>query len=104
LGPHDCEVTMRLEDKDARQGRTGRPVLWVLVGSMLLLGIAGAGLMMWIGGDTARTPTQAASESAIGAPSATGSTSARTPSANPAYPAPAETRDVNEPGAARQNR
>ncbi len=95
---------MRVEDDAARQGRTGRPVLWVLVGSLLLLGIAGAGLMTWIGGDTERSPTQAASESAVGAPSATGSTSARTPSANPAYPAPSETKDVNQPGATQQNR
>jgi uncharacterized iron-regulated membrane protein len=95
---------MRVNDDDARQGGTGRPVLWVLLGSLLLLGISGAGLMMWIGGDTERSPTQAASEAAIGAPSATGSTSARTPSANPAYPAPAETKDVNQPGATQQNR
>lgn len=95
---------MPIADDDARQGGTGRPVLWVLLGSLALLGMSGTGLMMWIGGDTARTPTQAASESAVGLPSATGSTSARTPSANPAYPAPSETRDVNQPGATQQNR
>ncbi|KAA2235717.1 hypothetical protein [Salinarimonas soli] len=95
---------MAVEDDAARQGRTGRPVLWVLVGSLILLGVAGAGLMSWIGGGENRTPTQAASESAVGAPSATGSTSSRTPSANPAYPAPTETKDVNKPGATQQNR
>jgi flagellar basal body-associated protein FliL len=95
---------MRVEDDAARQGRTGRPVFWVLIGSLLLLAVSGAGLMMWIGSDAERTPTQAASESAVGAPSATGSTSARTPSANPAYPVATETRDVNQPGATQQNR
>lgn len=95
---------MRVDDDAARQGRTGRPVLWVLIGSLVLLGIALVSLMGWIGGGENRTPTQAASESAIGAPSATGSTSARTPGANPAYPAPTETTDVNKPGATQQNR
>ncbi len=95
---------MAIEDDAARQGSTGRPVLLVLVGSLVLLGIALVFLMGWIGGDENRSPTQAASESAVGAPSATGSTSARTPSPNTAYPAPAETRDVNQPGATQQNR
>ncbi len=95
---------MQVEDDAARQGRTGRPVLWVLIGSLVLLGIALVSLMGWIGSDAERTPTQAASESAVGAPSATGSTSARTPSANPAYPVSTETKDVNKPGATQQNR
>lgn len=95
---------MPITDDDARQGGRGRPVLWVLLGSLLLLAISGAGLMTWIGSDAERTPTQAASESAIGAPSVTGSTSARTPSANPAYPVSTETTNVNKPGATQQNR
>ncbi len=95
---------MRVTDDKARQGGTGRHVLWVLIGSLGLLGMSGTGLMMWIGSDTERTPTQTASEGAVGLPSATGSSSARTPSPNPAYPAPSETRNVNEPGATQQNR
>ncbi|HYF54922.1 MAG TPA: hypothetical protein VEA41_11750 [Salinarimonas sp.] len=92
---------MRVTDDSARQGRTGKPVFWVLATSLFLLFVAGAGLMMWIGSGEPRTPTQAASESAINPPGvtgSTGSTSDRTPAANPMYPAPSETTNVNRPG------
>lgn len=74
-------------DQRARQGGRGRPVLVVLVGSMVLLGIVMVGLMTW---NSSKTP---ADQQAISRPatnsSASSSNTSRVPTENPAYPAPA---------------
>src|SRR5215210_6253764 len=88
-----------LPDDRARQGRKGRPVLMVLVGSLVLLGLYMVGLMLWSGSSSPDSPSQNASRqsttgSATGSGSGPGSPAAsshtaRTPTANPAYPSPA---------------
>ena len=80
-----------VRDDEARQGRKGRPVLWVLIGGLALMLSSMAAYLVWVGSESPDDPGQAASRAAV-----TGSTSgssdsnasARTPSANPAYPAP----------------
>src|SRR5215213_3202284 len=82
-------------DDRARQGRRGRPVLMVLVGSLVLLGLYMIGMMMWSGSTSPDSPSQNASrQSTSGSASGSGSgaSSSNTsgvPTANPAYPAPA---------------
>jgi hypothetical protein len=49
----------RLTGVKARQGRLGRPVLWVLIGSLVLLAFYVIGLMTWM-----RTDLQERSEPA----------------------------------------
>ncbi len=79
-----------VRDDEARQGRKGRPVLWVLIGGMALMLSFMAVYLVWIGSESPDDAGQAASRAAV-----TGSTSgssdsnasARVPSANPAYPA-----------------
>jgi hypothetical protein len=82
-------------DDRARQGRRGRPVLGVLIGSLVLLGIALFALLTWNGSKTPDSPSQNASREATtgsATGSGSGASSANTsgvPTANPAYPAPA---------------
>ena len=81
-----------VSDNRARQGPRGRPVLMVLVGSLVLLGVYMIGLMVWSGSESPPSPSQDASRAATtGTPQgkAGGNPSDRTPSANPAYPAQA---------------
>ena len=82
----------------ARQGAKGRPVLYVLLGSLALLAIAMVGLMTWNGAnapkDYASQSQDASRQQITGSPSGTGgvssSNSAGVPAGNPAYPVPAE--------------
>lgn len=82
-------------DDRARQGRKGRPVLMVLVGSLVLLGLYMIGMMMWSGSTSPDSASQNASRQATtGSPTGSGSgaSSSNTsgvPAANPAYPSPA---------------
>jgi cytoskeletal protein RodZ len=74
------------EDR-VRQGPKGRPVLLVLVGSLLLIGLYLVSLLVWSGAESPTHPSQAASQQTITRPES--SNTAHTPPANPAYPAPA---------------
>jgi len=77
-------------DDSARQGPKGRPVLIVLVGSLVLAGIFLAGMLIWSGMRSPDHPSQDASREAItGAPSGSRNPSDRTAPANLAYPSPA---------------
>ena len=78
-------------DQRVRQGPKGRPVLMVLIGSLVLLGIYMVSLMVWSGSETPDSASQNASrQSATGTTSGSSSAnpSDRTTPANPAYPAP----------------
>lgn len=82
-----------VRDERARQGPSGRPVLGVLVGALVLCAVALAGFMLWAGSGSPDAPSQEASrQSTTGSPS--GSTNAnptdRTSPANPAYPVPTD--------------
>ena len=82
----------------ARQGGKGRPVLYVLVASLVLLGIYMVGLMTWSSStsqsNVSNQSTDAMRETTTGSTTGrgNGASSANTgsvPTANPAYPAPA---------------
>jgi flagellar basal body-associated protein FliL len=89
----------RLKPQDSRQGERGKPVLWVLVASLVLLAIATVGLLTW---NSANAPKDYASQSqdasrkevtgsvngqSGGAPA---SNSSGVPGGNPSYPQPAQ--------------
>lgn len=84
--------------KAARQGPRGKPALYVLIGSLVLLAIYMVGLLTWSGStappsqpsesqDAARRTVTGSPSGQSGAPSSTNS--ADVPAGNPAYPAPA---------------
>ncbi len=80
-------------DDRARQGPSGRPVLGVLLGGLLLCAVAIGGYMIWVGTESPDAPSQEASrQSTTGTPS--GSSNAnptdRISPANPAYPVPTD--------------
>lgn len=81
-----------VSDDRARQGPSGRPVLGVLLGGLTLLGIALAGLMIWIGSTTPDSPSQdAARQTTTGDPKGrTANPTNQISPANPAYPTPSE--------------
>jgi hypothetical protein len=89
----------RVPEQSARQGKRGKPVLYVLLASLALLGVAIAGLMTWQGANSPKdrpTLSQDASRQEVTG-SVTGSTnttssanSGNVPAANPAYPSPAQ--------------
>jgi hypothetical protein len=84
-----------VQDDQARQGRKGRPVLMVLVASLVLLGIYMVGMMVWSGSTSPDSASQNASrQSTTGSASGSGggvssSNTSGTPAGNPAYPVPA---------------
>ena len=89
----------QLSGQDGRQGKRGRPALYVLVASVGLMVAALAGLMMWQG---ASSPPDYASQSqdasrrevtgSVNGQSggATPSNSSAVPGGNPSYPQPAQ--------------
>lgn len=77
-----------LPDQRARQGGPGRPVLYVLVGSLILLGVYMVSLMTWSGSTTPTSPQQASSQQSS-SPGPSSANTSSVPAANPAYPAPA---------------
>ncbi|AYO84321.1 MULTISPECIES: lipase chaperone [Methylobacterium] len=88
----------QLSGQDGRQGKRGRPALYVLVASVGLMVAALAGLMMWQGASSPpdyASQSQAASRKQVtGSESGTGgatspSNSSAVPGGNPAYPQPA---------------
>ncbi|WP_114943362.1 hypothetical protein [Microvirga calopogonii] len=92
-------MAQQIPDDRARQGGSGRPVLGVLIGSLLLLAVAVSGYLIWAGSTSPDDPgTDAARANVTG--STTGSSNAnpsnRTSPANPAYPAPGARPTANE--------
>jgi hypothetical protein len=82
-----------VQDDRARQGPQGKPVLGVLIGTMVLCAVALAGYMLWAGSQSPDSSSQDASRQATtGTPKGSSSSnpSDRTKPENPAYPAPAE--------------
>lgn len=81
-------------EERARQGPKGRPVLMVLIGSLVLLGACLAFYMIWASRsppDTLRQDAATSSGSSVsGTTGGAGNPSNRTPPANPAYPAPTD--------------
>ena len=92
-------MAQMVPDDRTRQGGSGRPVLGVLIGSLLLLAVAVTGYMIWVGSTSPDDPgTDAARAATTG--STTGSSNAnptnRITPANPAYPAPGAKPSANE--------
>ncbi|MBX9932272.1 MAG: hypothetical protein K2Y56_12155 [Methylobacterium sp.] len=89
----------RVPEQSARQGKRGKPVLYVLLGSLALLAVAIASLMTWQGANSPKdysSKSQDASRQEVTG-SVTGSTnspassnSSNVPGSNPAYPSPAQ--------------
>ncbi|AWN47905.1 hypothetical protein DK419_17545 [Methylobacterium terrae] len=92
---------------EARQGAKGRPVLYVLLGSLALLAIAMVGLLSWNGANAPKdyaSQSQDASRQQItgstnGSGGVSSSNSAGVPAGNPAYPAPAEPKSTGSTNA-----
>ena len=79
-----------VSDDRARQGPQGRPVLYVLLGSLVLLGLFMVAFLTWSGSAPNTNPSQGASrESVTKTPQSSSANTGGVPSANPAYPAPA---------------
>ena len=89
----------RLNPNESRQGERGKPMLWVLVGSLVLLAIATVGLLTWNGANSPKdyaSQSQDASRKEVtgsvngksGAASPTNSTGVA--GGNPSYPQPAQ--------------
>ena len=83
-----------LQDDRARQGRKGRPVLTVLVASLVLVGIALIATLLWSGSSSRDSASrngaqEATTGSVTGLGTASSSNTSGTPAGNPAYPAPA---------------
>lgn len=93
-------MAQQIPDDRARQGASGRPVLGVLLGSLLLVAIAVGGYLIWAGAQSPDDPgTDAARSATTG--STTGSSDAnptnRITPANPAYPVPEAQPSANQP-------
>jgi cytoskeletal protein RodZ len=80
-------MTKVVADQRARQGGRGRPVLYVLGASLVLLAIYMVTLMSWSGSTSPTSPQQSSSQQS-NAPAASSSNSSRVPAENPAYPSP----------------
>lgn len=77
-----------VSDDRARQAPKGKPVLLVLVGSMVLLALVLTTYLMWTGSESPDSATQNASrQSTTGSASGSANPSDRVSPANPAYPA-----------------
>lgn len=84
-----------VREEQARQGPKGKPVLYVLVGSLILLGAFLAMYMFWASSaptDSAHqnAPQAAPGGTATGTTAGSGNPTNRTLPANPAYPAPTD--------------
>lgn len=81
-----------VSDNSTRQGPQGRPVLYVLIGSLVLLGIFMVVFLTWSGSTPNTNPSQEASRQSTtgGNPPTSSANTSGVPSANPAYPAPAD--------------
>jgi len=56
-------MVQQLHPQESRQGKRGKPVLFVLLGSLALLAVAIVGLMSWQG---AKSPTDYAAQTTAG--------------------------------------
>jgi hypothetical protein len=79
-----------LRDDRVRQGPSGRPVLAVLTGALLLCAIVFTGYMLWVGATSPDISQQAVSTKGSSTPSTSMNPTAATPPANPAYPVPVD--------------
>jgi flagellar basal body-associated protein FliL len=89
----------KLNQQESRQGERGKPVLWVLVASLVLLAIATVGLLTWNGSNAPKdyaSQSQDASRREVTG-SVNGQSSGSSPSnstavpgGNPSYPQPAQ--------------
>lgn len=87
-----------LTPQESRQGERGKPVLWVLVGSLVLLAVATIGLLTWNGANSPKdyaSKSQDASRKEItgsvnGGSNPSTSNSTAVPGGNPSYPQPAQ--------------
>lgn len=73
---------------EARQGRKGMPVLYVLIGTMVLCVLATVGVLVWQGASSPKdwpSPSQEAARGTVGDATTTGSV-AKQPGGNPATP------------------
>lgn len=85
-------------EKQARQGAKGKPVLYVLIASLVLLAIAITGLMTWQGANAppdhaAKSQNSSRGEvtgSVNGGTNAPSSNTGNVPASNPSYPNPAQ--------------
>lgn len=77
-----------LADQRARQGGPGRPVLYVLIASFVLLAIYMVTLLGWSGATSPTSPQQSSSQQSTN-PGASSRSTSSVPAGNPAYPVPA---------------
>ncbi|GJE37748.1 hypothetical protein [Methylobacterium persicinum] len=88
----------QLTPKESRQGERGKSVLWVLVGSLVLLAVATIGLLTWNGANSPKdyaSQSQDASRKEItgsvnGSSNPSSSNSTSVPGGNPSYPQPSQ--------------
>ena len=90
----------QLPAQDARQGTRGKPALYVLIASMVMLVVATVGLLAW---NHVKSPniyndkSQASARGVVAGQSndTSSANSSRVPAGNPAYPVPA-VRNANQ--------
>ena len=85
----------KLNPQESRQGERGKPVLWVLVASLVLLAIATVGLLTWNGAnapkDYASQSQDAARREVTGSVNGTAPANGKSvPGGNPASPQAAQ--------------
>ena len=79
-------MTKVVDDDRARQATPGRPILYVLIASLALVGVYLITMVGW-SGSTSPPDRPATTSSTTSAPSSPNT--ARVPAGNPTYPAPA---------------
>ena len=88
----------KLNPQESRQGERGKPVLWVLVASLVLLAVATVGLLTWNGANSPKdyaSQSQDASRREVtgsvnGGSGTSSSNTTAVPGGNPSYPQPAQ--------------
>ncbi len=76
-------------DQRARGGGQGKPVLYVLIAALVLLGVYMVVLLSWSGMTSPTSPQQASSQQSNSSGASSSNTS-KIPADNPAYPSQAE--------------
>lgn len=74
-------------DQRARGGGSGRPVLYVLIASFVLIAAYMIFFLGWSGMTSPTSPQQSSSQNSS-APASSSSSSSSVPAANPVYPSP----------------
>ncbi|MCJ2013704.1 hypothetical protein [Methylobacterium sp. J-076] len=88
----------KLTPQESRQGERGKSMLWVLIGSLVLLAVATIGLLTWNGANSPKdyaSQSQDASRKEItgsvnGTSNPSSSNTTAVPGGNPSYPQPAQ--------------